>query len=66
MEDTSKQKYRSIRCPWCGYMLVEVEADSVGYLRIKCRKCSWRHKREILVQVFFSIEIRILNVLDSR
>lgn len=66
MEETPKQEYRSIRCPQCGYMLVEIEAASVGYLRIKCRKCSWRQKKEVLVQVFFSIEIRIPDVLDSR
>ena len=30
---------RTIRCPGCGFYLLEVFGHDHGYIRVKCRKC---------------------------
>ena len=38
-EEYGRQQSRELRCPRCGYFLMEVPADMDGVISIRCRKC---------------------------
>ena len=37
--DYGVQQSRALRCPRCGYFLMEIPSDMAGVISIKCHKC---------------------------
>ncbi len=40
-EEASRRELRTVRCPCCGFRLLDVYGRDHCYLRVKCRKCKF-------------------------
>ncbi len=59
------RRYLRVECPQCHKMFCEILTDTPVHLRIKCRYCSWLHKKPIIVELHFIVETIPAPVLDS-
>lgn len=40
-EEAGRRELRTVRCPRCGFRLLDVYGRDHCYLRVKCRKCKF-------------------------
>ncbi len=65
------QQYQRVECPTCRRFFFEVASppgepmpDACTRIRIKCRDCSRREKREVLVELIFPLALESGGFVD--